>query len=63
MTFEQMLEVVSSVMADKTIPSRSACRLAELRRRLPPNADLARLNRAWRAQRVQQIYKGWQGPA
>ena len=63
MTFEQQLRVVSAVMADKTIPSRSACRLAELRRRLPPEADLARLNRAWRAMKIQQLYKGWQGPA
>ena len=61
MTFEEQLIVVADVMADRSIPSRSRCRQAELRRRLPADADLDRLNRVWRAMRVQQIYKGWNG--
>ena len=61
MTFEEMLQVVSDVMLDRSIPSRSRCRQAELRRRLPVDADFDRLNRVWRAQRVAELYKGWNG--
>ena len=60
-TFEEQLIVVADVMADRSIPSRSRCRQAELRRRLPKDADFDRLNRVWRAQRVAEIYKGWNG--
>ena len=62
MTFEEMLHIVADVMTDKSIPSRSRCRLAELKRRLPPDAPLDRLNRVWRAQRVAEIYRGWHAP-
>ena len=61
MTFESQLEIVAAVMSDKSIPSRSRCRLAELRRRLPADADLDRLNRVWRAMRVAEIYKAGTG--
>ena len=60
--FESQLAVVAEVMADKSIPNRSRCRLKELRRRLPKDADLDRLNRVWRAMRVAEIYKGWHSP-
>ena len=62
MEFTDQLEIVAAVMSDPSIPSRSRCRLAELRRRLPSDADLDRLNRAWRAQRVAELYKGWNSP-
>ena len=57
MTFEEQLELVSQVMADRSLPNRPGPRkqrLAELG--LPDDADINTLMNHWRHRRSSEVY-------
>jgi len=57
MTFEEQLELVSLVMADRSIPSRPGPRKQRLRELgLPDDADIRTLMNHWRHRRSNEVY-------
>ena len=57
MTFEEQLELVSQVMADRSLPNRPSPRLKRLRELgLPYDADINTLMNHWRHKAIQERY-------